>query len=146
MRPQIQNTVAVLIGFGLIFFFIGCTPYTTDSRESGFRMIQKSFNALNETPSLHEVVTLGDVKVHIVGHRRYFHWDKATAFESGIIGYANRKNEIWLLGRIVNGRIVINQAVLGHELNHLLNFKNYNIANPDRLDRLEYCDAYAKRC
>lgn len=92
--------------------------------------------SLEESPNLHEVVILKNVKVHIVGHRRLFSWDGAATYGSPVAGYANRKNEIWLFGRILNGRIVLNQAVLGHEFNHLLNFENPKIADPDKLDDL----------
>jgi len=92
--------------------------------------------SLEELPNLHEVVIIKNVKVHIVGHRRLFSWDRAAAYGSPVAGYANRKNEIWLLGRILKGKIALNQAVLGHELNHLLNFQNPKIADPDKLDGL----------
>ena len=41
-----------------------------------------------------------------------------------------------MFGRAVNGKIVLNQAVLGHELNHLLNFTDPDVANPDKLEEV----------
>ena len=88
------------------------------------------------TPNLNEVIDLKNVKVHIVGDRKYFKWDIAAAYGSPVSGYATSKNEIYVFGKIVKGKVVLNQAILGHELTHLLSFKNSKIANPDKLDDL----------
>jgi len=98
--------------------------------------MHKSFGYLASTSDFHEVIELKYVKVYIVGHRKYFDWRKAAAYGSPVVGYANRRNDIYILGKRVGNRIVINQAVLGHELNHLLNFEKPDIANPDELDDL----------
>ena len=127
------------IGFiclALVCALTGCVSLATDCRKQGFNIIQRGFVSLEESPNLHQVIVLKNVKVHIVGHRRLFSWGRAAAYGSPIAGYASRRNEIWVLGRIVKGKIVVNQAILGHELNHLLNFKNRKIANPDKLDEL----------
>lgn len=116
------------------FLLISCVPLATDLRKIGFNEIQKGFATLDKTPNLHEVVELKNVKVHIVGDRKYFKWDRAAAYGSPVAGYATSKNEIYVFGKRVKGKIVLNQAILGHELTHLLNFKNSNIANPDKLD------------
>ena len=120
----------------LIVTFSGCVPLATDIRKEGFRSFDQNFASLDESPNLNEVVDLGGVKVHIVGHRQYFNYQKAAAYGSPVVGYATSNNEIWLFGRFVKGKVVVNQAVLGHELMHLLNFKNPKIADPDRLDDL----------
>ena len=99
-------------------------------------MVQQSFTALEVTPHLHEIIRLKNITVHIVGQREFFEWEKAVNPGSNVAGYATSENEIYIFGKIVNGKIIVNQAVLGHELNHLLNFKNQNIANPDSLDDL----------
>ena len=106
----------------------------TDLRKVGFNEIQKGFASIEKTPDLHEIIVLKNVKVHVVGDRKYFNWDKAAAYGSPIAGYATTKNEIYIFGKIIKGEVVVNQAILGHELNHLLNFKNPRIANPDKLD------------
>lgn len=98
--------------------------------------MQRGFTSIEGTSDVYEVVDLKSVKVFIVGDRKHFDWDKALAPGSGIAGYANTNNEIHLFGKRVGDKIVINQAILGHEFNHLLNFKNRKIANPDKLDEL----------
>ena len=85
---------------------------------------------------MHEVIEIKNVKVHIVSDRKDFNWHKAAAYGSPVLGYARRTNEIHVFGKLVGDKIIINQAILGHELNHLLNFKNPRIANPDRLSEL----------
>lgn len=116
------------------FLLISCVPLATDLRKIGFNEIQKGFASLDKTPNLHEVIELKNVKVHIVGDRKFFKWDQAAAYGSPVAGYATSKNEIYVFGKMVKGKIVLNQAILGHELTHLLNFKNSNIGNPDKLD------------
>ena len=97
-------------------------------------MFHHEFQSYPDSPDLYQVVELKNVKVHIVGDRKHFSWDKAAAHGSPVAGYANSNNEIFVFGKRVNGKIVINQAILGHELQHLLNFQNPAIVNPDRLE------------
>ena len=125
-----------LICIGLVFSFTGCVTLATDLRKEGFNIIQKGFASLDETPNLHEVIKLKDVTIHIVGSRKLFDWNIAAAYGSPVVGYANTKNEIWIFGKVVGGKIIVNQAILGHEFDHLLNFNNSMIANPDQLDAL----------
>ena len=121
---------------GLAFLLVGCVSLATDFRKEGFDSMQKGFTSLKATPDLHKVITLKEVKVHIVGHRSLFSWNVAAAYGSPVAAYANTNNEIWIIGTLVNGKIIINQAVLGHELKHLLNFSEPGVANPDILDEL----------
>lgn len=120
----------------LAFTFSGCVPLATDVRREGFQRFEASFTSLNDSPNLNEIIDLGGVKVHIVGHRQFFNYQRAAAYGSPVVGYATSNNEIWVFGKYVRGKIVVNQAVLGHELMHLLNFKNHKIADPDKLDDL----------
>ena len=114
----------------------GCGSHVTDYRKMGFDFVQQGFAAIENTPDVYEVIELEKVRVYIVGDRKHFNWEKAAAYGSPIAGYANTSNEICLFGKRVGDKIVVNQAVLGHEFNHLLNFKNPKIADPDKLDKL----------
>jgi hypothetical protein len=114
----------------------GCSSFVAD-REQGFTMIQRGFSGLEPTPGLYKELTLNRVKVVIVGEREQFQWIKAASENSNILGYATPTNEIWVFGKVVNGKIVVNEAVIGHELTHLLNFQDASIANPDTLRELD---------
>lgn len=125
-----------LICVGLVCALTGCVSLATDTRKEGFKSLDKAFASLEDSPEINEMIDLGGVKVHVVGHRQYFNYQRAAAYGSPVAGYATSNNEIWLFGKRVKGKIVMNQAILGHELMHLLNFKNSRIANPDQLDDL----------
>jgi len=107
-------------------------------RQDGFKSFDKAFNSHPDTPELdHEMEIL--IKVRIVGDYKKFTWKKAQMKEAGIVGYASHPpNKIELLGKIVNGRIVLHQAVAGHEFQHILSWASPGklIANPDKLKRL----------
>lgn len=120
---------------------MACTAATTRFRVKGFVMASKSFDAISESPDLYEVVEIEKVKVYIAGERKHFKWNRAAHYGSSPGGYATSNNEIYILGKRLGGIIIVNQVILGHELRHLLNFKNPEISDPDELDRLEWCSA-----
>ncbi|MEW6668678.1 MAG: hypothetical protein AB1512_25980 [Thermodesulfobacteriota bacterium] len=130
----------------MISLLAACAPASIELRKEGFDLIQRGFDAQEETPSLHRVVELRNVRIHIVGDRSMFEWDNATEYRSGVVGYAKASGDIYLFGKVVDGKIVVNQAVLGHELMHLLNFQDPAVANPDTLDQLEMCAASPAQC
>lgn len=114
-----------------------CTPFSTDYRVKGFKFTQQAFDSFEQSPDLYRVVELERVRIHIVGSRRFLP-DYVLAHGSGVVGYATSNNDIYLFGKEVGGRIIVNQAILGHELNHLLHYSDPEIANPDQLNDLEY--------
>lgn len=134
LRHPPKNPLWICVA--LVVFLSSCGSLAKDYRVEGFNMLHKGFSSMEESPDLHEYIILKNVKIHIVGHRKHFCWEEAKGAEKGIVGYATTENEIWLFGKEVNGKIILNQGVLGHELNHLLNFKDPKIANPDKLDDL----------
>ncbi len=127
-----------IISIICLFFSIGCGSVVTELRWNGFNITQQSFDAIraeSETEMLNKTFVLKNVKVRIVGSKKYF---RAGAHPA-TAGYANTKNEIVILGKVVkfkNGkkRIVINQEILGHEVQHLLDWVSLEVANPDKLN------------
>lgn len=130
--------VNILIWVGLICLLASCSSIATEYRREGFSLLQKGFLSIEETPDLNEVVELKNVRVYIVGDRKHFNLKKAAANGSTIVGYANTRNEVHIFGRRVGDKIIVNQAILGHEINHLLHFKNPKVINPDKLKALGY--------
>ena len=130
-KGQKRSVIMTLLFVSLLSLLTGCSSFVAD-REQGFNIMQRGFSGLAPTPGLYREVELEHVKVVIVGNREQFQWKQAAAKDSQILGYATPANEIWIFGKMVDGKIVVNEAVIGHELTHLLNFKNPEIANPDK--------------
>ena len=116
----------------LLLLSYGCKTLTTDYREFGFDWYSNSFARVYNHVDFYESIFLKNITIHIVSDRKYFNWPKARNPETGITGYAD-KNQLWILGKKANGKIVLNQAVLGHEFNHILRNHHREIMDPDRL-------------
>ncbi len=114
----------------------GCAATSMHPQGDAYQLMAKSFQSMAPCPHIQEVVTLENVTVHIVGDRSLFSHPLAAAPHSRVAGYANTNNEIHVLGRRLHGKVVLNPAVLGHEMMHLLNFQNPTIADPDHLETL----------
>ena len=128
-----------LVFLGFIPLIISCSPLAADLRKEGAILSEQAFESFEKTPDLHKVVELKNIRIHIFGDRKQFKWNAASAYGSPILGYAANNNDIYVLGKRVGNKIIINETVLGHELNHLLNFQNPEFADPDKLDKLEIC-------
>ena len=89
MPQRIASPVLHLVALALIMGLSGCVPLATDVRKEGFRSFDHSFANLDDSPALNEVIDLGGVKVHIVGHRQFFNYKKAAAY--GCRGARNRR-------------------------------------------------------
>ena len=124
--------------FLLLILLASCAQFTSDYRNDGFYLMQTAFDSYEAANNLNMVVELKNVRIHIVSDRKYFEWEKASAYDSRMLGYATTGNEIFVFGRKLGNKIVVNQAILGHELNHLLNYQNSIVANPNRLYTIEH--------
>ena len=106
----------------IILFLTACSWDSSLYRQQGFQGFDRSVGDLQR---ISEPVTVElSVTVHIVPDSTSIPCGTAAA------GCASG-NEIWVIGYRYGDKIVVNQAVLGHELNHLLNFNNRDIQNPD---------------
>lgn len=105
-------------------------------RKEGFKKFNLSYDTLPGLKAkglINKKKIKVELTIHIVDDHDFFEWEEAK--ENKYVGYAS-KNNISILCKIVNGKIVFNQAALGHELNHVLNFHDDMVWNPDRLDEL----------
>ena len=126
----------VLLFCSLMLIPASCVPVATEYRLDGFQYFNRSFAQIEQDPDLYEMIELEKVRVYIVGQRKFFKWERAAAYGSPLQGYATDRNEIFVFGKRVGNQIIVDQSILGHELNHLLNFSNPNVANPDELTDL----------
>jgi acylphosphatase len=106
--------------------------------KNGRSNIQSAYNSLDEASDIDTTLTLKNIKVRIIGDRDKFL--SRYALDKSVRGYVKINNddsaEIYLIGYRQKGKIIVNQIVLGHEINHILNHKNNRIADPDTMDVL----------
>lgn len=122
---------------GLALILQGCASMAWEYQQQGFWYMQQSFNTLPADPKIDKTIILKEVKIHIVSDCSRYGLDTFRDPEKGVVGYATSDNEIWVLGRRVNGKIVVNQAVLGHELAHLLSYRDFwELISPDLYEPL----------
>ncbi len=124
--------IALLLVIAMLFS--GCGPYASVLRQDGYNSMQRGFESIPPSPEMHKVLHLNNLKIHIVDNQKQF--DHVPLRNSSVIGYAT-PFEIWVIGKEVNGKVIINWAVVGHELIHVLNFYYPDIiANPDSYEVL----------
>jgi hypothetical protein len=146
MSSFIQSIRILHMAIAVTVLFIGCAPLATDYRKQGFASINKGFAKLPDSPDLYEEIVIDRLKIIIVGSREQFKWTNARQAGSRISAYATTKNEIYIIGKQIGGKIVFDQAVLGHELNHILNYNNPIVVNPHQLDKFELCAIGYGKC
>lgn len=122
---------------GLVLILQGCAGMAAECQRLGFWYMQQSFEALPSDPKINKTIILKEVKVHIVSDCTRYGIDTFRDPDKRVVGYATSDNEIWILGKRVNGKIVVNQAVLGHELAHLLSYRDFwELISPDLYEPL----------
>lgn len=125
----VPSSLAIWLLIGWLVWVVNCaTP--TDYRKIGFRDVETGFSMLPpiEAPV---VIDLPALRVHLLPPGTVPEVTRGRCARSGVVGCA-LPTEVWLEGRKTDGGIVINQAVAGHEFQHLLNFACGAVAEPDR--------------
>ena len=83
----------------------------------------------------HRVIHLKDVEIHVVSDREMFDYLPYTPAKSGFLkinGYAYvREGKIYVLGHHDGYGIALNSATLGHEIWHLMAYRDGELNDPD---------------
>jgi len=115
---------------------ISCASANSLQRE-GFRNFIDAFNVeYVEDVNLHDIFYIEKLEVHVVGSQKNMDWARAY-YNPRILGYFTVKDgvyQIWVYGVKTSNGIIVNQAILGHELNHVLSYINKGYKNPDEED------------
>lgn len=121
----------------IIFMLILCW-LTAAEGSDGFDKMFFEFEAIKGDPGeFHEIFTLGNAEIHVVSNRELFGHAIARDPANNYGGYTVKDLrkypilEVWVIGKRVDGLIMINWAILGHEISHVLNFENPRIKSPD---------------
>ena len=121
IRPILIALIG-LIGAAVVIISVGCAGVVI-MQQDAFDQNQKAFMTYPSIECNEEItIILDKVTVHVLFRDN---------MKKPAAGRANTNNEIWVIGRKINGIVTLNQFILGHELQHLLNWKDRRIVNPD---------------
>lgn len=109
----------------------GCAPQGTVLRAQGYDQQWQGFRAL---PSERFGRAEAEIRVKVVVVE-----DMAAIGMPGAVGtYSHPEGIIHIVGKKINGAIITPPAVLGHEIQHALEYQGKGFVNPDRLDLYGY--------
>jgi hypothetical protein len=130
MRFIIAVSLLVAIA-GMIALCSGCTPLSTQLREDGFNRQYRAWEMIQGAPA--EAETVITVRVIVTEALGWNGKGKAAATYST----SPQGGTIRIRGKMVNGKIVVSEAALGHECFHALQFQDGRFVNPDEMRRYE---------
>ncbi|MBA4423298.1 MAG: hypothetical protein C0390_09400 [Syntrophus sp. (in: bacteria)] len=113
-------------------FLSGCVlAPATVARMDGFDAQWRGFNALKGDPfDVYE--TEIKIKVIVVDDM------KAIGYPGAVGTYSHPEGAIRIVGKKINGKIILCPAVLGHEVQHALEYQDGEFANPDKFQEFGY--------
>jgi hypothetical protein len=74
-------------------------------------------------------ITLPETRVHIVPSYQFF---PGTSARYGVLGCATSGGDVYVMGVQTEQGIVVDYRVLGHELAHLMHWRDGRVSNPDK--------------
>jgi hypothetical protein len=129
--PLARLLVVVLFAALLGGCAMGPAPATV-ARMDGFDAQWRGFNSL-KTDRFGAYETEIKVRVVIVDDMKDIGYPGAAAT------YSHPSGVIRIVGKKINGKIVLCPAVLGHEVQHALEYQDFGqFANPDKLEEYGY--------
>jgi hypothetical protein len=114
-----------IAALALYFLLTGCAPAATVARMDGFNSQWRGFEAVRGEPATKSAKITLEV---IVGELQKG-WAGSFSHPQGIIR---------IRGKMVNGKVILPEAVLGHEVLHALQFQAEGFHNPDTLTQMGY--------
>lgn len=123
----------VMMGIISLLLLTGCSASYMSDREYGFRILQNDFRSTPQSSDLFYTVSLPQVHVLVVGNEQQLRARMQAETFSGPV--------LWVIGKRVQGKIVVNELSLGEQLQGLLHQQTSVIGNPGSLGS---ADGYRK--
>lgn len=134
-QKQLLRVVKICLGVvaicGMVWIFDGCAPAATIARKDGFEAQYRGFDLL-KSESFEPVTTDLKLRVIVVCSPRETGLPNATAT------YSYPEGIIRIVGKKIGGKILTCPAVLGHEVQHALEYQGKGFFNPDQSEAYGY--------
>jgi len=115
-----------------LLMLMGCASQATVLRADGFNQQWQGFRSLSSEPfGIHEA----EIRVKVIVVE-----DRGQMPIAGAVGsYSHPQGVVHVLGKKINGKILLPEAVTGHEFIHALQFQSLDgsFANPDEYWKFE---------
>jgi hypothetical protein len=125
---RIATICAIIAMIGLFLLLCGCGPsIATVSRTDGFNAQWKGFQYLKGEPAYAETK---EIRIKVVV-------TEDIGYPGAAATYSHPEGIIRIKGKMIAGKIVLCPAVIGHEIQHALEYQDGRFVNPDRLEEYE---------
>ena len=130
MTRELIRLAVLVAGFVLLIviycLLAGCASTATMGRIDGFNAQWRGFDSIKGEPARYEsVITVWVIVTDDL--------PKGTAAT-----YSHPQGIIRIRGKMVQGKIILPEAVLGHEIMHALEYQAEGFVNPDKLTEMGF--------
>ncbi len=134
---------ALFLTLIIALLFSSCAPIEIrgDYLQKGFDYTNLGYTSLPESSPMNETIIIENLRVIIVGSLDEYQHRRITQEKDDTAQPAKTIHDIWVIGKKLKGKIIINQVVLGHELKHLMNLIRPDVLCPADLETFEACIA-----
>jgi hypothetical protein len=127
-----KKLYGLCVGMACLISLSSCQSTSTFVRKDGFDRSWRGFDLIPKTPGLYKEV---DIKFKIIVVDDF----TKTGYFGAAGTYSYPDNVIRIVGKVVDGKIVVPDCVLGHEVMHGLQFQiGGEFINPDKLEEYGY--------
>jgi len=132
-----------MVSLVLVLLLPNCAPVEIrgDYLQKGFDYTNLGYTSLPESSPLNETIAIKNLKVIIVGSLDQYQRRRITQDADDTAQPVKPRHEIWVVGKKLKGKIIINQVVLGYELKHLMHLIRPDVLCPYDLEAFEACIA-----
>ena len=134
---------ALFLTFVIALLLPSCVPVEIrgDYLQKGFDYTNLGYTSLPESSPLNETLIIKNLRVIIVGSLDQYQRRRITQNADDTAKPVEPRHEIWVVGKKLKGKIIINQVVLGYELKHLMHLIRPDVLCPYDLEAFEACIA-----
>ena len=132
---------ALFLTFVIVPLLPSCVPIEirSDYLQKGFDYTNLGYTSLPESSPLNETIRIENLRVIIVGSLDQYQRRSITQNADDPAQPMEPRHNIWVIGKKLKGKIIINQVVLGYELKNLMHLIRPDVLCPCDLEAFEAC-------
>ena len=132
-----------MVSLVLVLLFPSCVPVEIrgDYLQKGFDYTNLGYTSLPVSSQLNKTIIIKNLRVIIVGSLDEYQSRRITHEKDYTAQPMEPRHDIWVIGKKLKGKIIINQVILGYELKNLMHLIQPDVLCPCDLEAFEACVA-----